>query len=398
MTSLSLRLVKIWLPILTTSIIAGCAPSNYVTPPFPASSETIRPTATTQSINIPTSTSTSKPTEVPTEVPTKPLTLEPTTTEEIDFPIPDAPQGVDPEKWREAYISGMQTNGYLKLKVQAGLVETYWDQKLNTLIWDLGEEKFGYNQEFGFTGDVVGDIYGKDWIVREKLYQTQSAGTSIWTFDNLHVKNENQLIMGTQCDKKSIIGPSCAVVGQIVGRDTVDFSKYLLSDYFEMSSTEKGKIYESENNFMTEILRLRVPNINGFIELIVPVCPVNYCDSKITKSLGSSAARSTLNTGFDLLNNVQLGEMIYIKYGIITNKEIISSFKWNDNDTSSTMRYFIDAFGTGKLLELVLIKYFNTSFGVEEIPDNFDGTRFIFDLNNLSAHFIVEPASVYFLK
>lgn len=345
----------------------------------PETSPTLAPTAT--------ATFTLEPTETPTPV--------------IDFEIPDAPSNADPVVWREQYIDGMLTNGYLRLKVEGGLVRTYWDSKMGTIIWDLGSERFGYNNEFKFTGEIVKDTYGKDWIVRKKLTQRYNTGNTIWDFYRLHKPGSDEIVMGVQCNEESsVISPRCGVVGQFVGVVTIDMVQYLVEDFDIMTEAEKGRLYANADNFNVEFLLIRVPKNNGYTEIKFPICPSDYCDTKIVNKKTLSPQGSYRITGLDLMNSMKVERMVYANFSLPLNipieelPVIIESINEEKELNKVAVHYFFNAFGQGgELLHNLLVKEFGIGVSYKNV--NFDGTKVIFDLDKLVQEKIIMPASVY---
>ena len=340
------------------------------------------------------------PTLAPTATAT--FTLEPsaTPTPVIDFEIPDAPSNADPFVWREQYIDGMLTNGYLRLKVKGGLVRIYWDSKLGTIIWDLGSEKFGYNNEFKFTGEIVKDTYGKDWIVRKKLTQRYNTGNSIWDFYRLHKTGSDEIVMGVQCNEENYFYSTCGVVGQFVGVVTIDMVQFLVEDFDIMTEAEKGRLYANADNFNVEFLLIRVPKNNGYTEIKFPICPSDYCDTKIVSKKTLSPKGSYQISGLDLMNSMKVGGMVYANFGLLLNlsseniASIIESINGEEDMNKLAVHYFFDAFGQGgELLHNLLVKEFGIGVSYKNV--NFYGTKVIFDADKLVEEKIIMPASVY---
>lgn len=83
----------------------------------------------------------------------------------------------------------MQTNNYLRLKVNGVLVTTHWDKSFDTLIWTSGKERFGYN--LGGSPDyspkfieceVYGFFYWFEWRknIRCEIFRKSHVGTMIY--------------------------------------------------------------------------------------------------------------------------------------------------------------------------------------------------------------------------
>lgn len=346
------------------------------------------------------------PIEVATEMPTLTMTPEPTIThtseptltptQEITFDIPDAPPNVDPAIWKEAYLSALQSTPYLKLKIEAGLVKPYWDQSMNTFIWDLGGEKFGYNPEFKFTGDVVKDMYGNDWIVRKKLLSGQVDNNTIWKFDKLHLAGEPNLVLGVQCVKfnPGIEVNYCAFVGQVVGRESVNMKAYLTDDFYDANEFEAG-IFYGEKNLNFELLVVRFPNSTGTVDLKFPVCISEKCDEPaISETRGTT---ENIFTGKEVFDSVKKGSMVYINITSINSNDITFLFggdyiKFRNSEVTGQSIH--EAFGWGEHLVSTVNEYFNINMLGKPLSEPFVVAP-IFDSDKLLIDKIAPvPASI----
>jgi hypothetical protein len=333
--------------------------------------------------------------EVATEVPTITLTLEPTATatQEIDFVIPDAPQFVDSEKWREAYINAIQSGGYIGLKIKSGMVKPYWNQKMDTVFWDLDGDKFGYNPEFKFTGPVVKDIYGNDWIVRKKLMSGQAENNSVWMFDNLHQYRKEDVILGAQCVQgiNGLDADLCGLVGQVVGRESIDMKTYLTPEYYKASEFEVGVLY-GEDNFNFEFLVVRFPNPTGTVDLKIPICITEKPDEPMITEVYGMTGSNTLS-GNELFKKVQNGSMVYFTITSINDINVIGgdlvSFKKSRQSASLD---FSIAFGFGELTTYAVMENFNIRLSGRFIKEPVVFAP-IFDFEKLSKDKIFPPAN-----
>lgn len=390
---------SLFLLMMLASLFSSC--SSVIQIPVPA--ETIAQTApviedpaTMEPTSVP-------PTEEPTQTPTHALTPEPTVTptQGIDFTIPEAPQGVDPEKWKDAYISGMQSSGYLRLKIEAGLAKPSWDQNLDTLIWDLGKEKFAYNSKFDFTGDVVFDVFGNNWIVRKKLTHSRGYVESIFWYDNLHDKDSEQLILGAQCVE--MIGDShCALVGQVVGQEKIDMSQYLIDDFDSLSNYDAG-IFYNRKNLVFDVLAVRIPNgYNKYVELKVPIGPENYSSRKDIVDLLSGPKTSDIS-GKQILEKTQDGSMIFlisIAYHSFPAGMTVDKFKeyiFSNPEFGDKLSVF-EAFGTGEHLGLIMDKYLNIPLYSQHYCENPAGRLKIFDTEKMVEDKITQVVGLLLLR
>lgn len=320
------------------------------------------------------------PTPIKTIAPDSIEILPPDSEAVIDFDIPDAPANADPKIWREAYINGMQTNGFLKLKTQAGLATFYWDTNLNSLVWEVGDEKFGYNTEFAFTGDIVKDIYNQNWIVRKKLTQEQGAASSIWGYPNLHVKDSSELVLGVECIKRQS-GESCALVGQIVGQVKLDLKPYLIDDFSTLTSSEQG-VFADSQNLIFDALVVRVPNNqSGLVELKVPITPETLTDLEIMASLATFGGSRI--PGSEIIRKSNTGNMIYLHFTTSydlpegTSVEYFRKLAITDPEAGKLLGV-ITAFGMGGMqVDLMVNKFFNSDLSGPFSP-NWDGSPQIF--------------------
>lgn len=312
------------------------------------------------------------------------LTPEPTVTptQGIDFTIPEAPQGVDPEKWNVAYISGMQSSGYLRLKIEAGLAEPSWEGNMDTLVWDLGKEKFGYNAEFDFTGDVVSDVFGNEWIVRKKLTHSSGLLNSIYWFDSLHVKDGDELILGAQCAENDT-DSLCGLVGQVVGQEKIDMSQYLIDDFDSLNSYDAG-IFFKRKNLVFDALVVRVPNGNSeYVELRVPFTPETYSDRKDVVDF-LSGPKGTYISGKEIMNKSKEGSMVYLFFVVshdFPRGLTVEVFK-QSSPKFLEVAQIVEAFGMGEHIALTLDRYFNIHLR-EEYSQNWDGRPIIFETEKL---------------
>lgn len=301
----------------------------------------------------------------------------------IDFEVPLAPVGVEQELWNLTYVKMMTESVRVKNLVQAGTMTLQWDQGLKTMVGTFGEESFAYNQEFGFTGEIVKDTYGRNWIVREKLSMSQSDTGSIWDYDRLHILNSGELVLGAQ-SKSYDFGDDIAVVGQVVGREKVDLSPYLSDNFASMTEDEAGIFYGGKN-LVYEVMVVRVPTSNGFVDLKVPICPVDYCSNSemVTNFLRGHGAGIAI-TGEKMLEEVDLGSAVYLNYKNYTNESAVSKSFWVD----AYKKYKVQlsnsrAFGNGDLNYGTLSQYFDLGLSGNYISDIF-GIPSIFDLEKLS--------------
>ncbi len=381
--------------LVVICIAAACTPIDST---FNPSEDPTSTHISTQESATSTVTQEISPTTAETEVatPTQTATMVAPTEAAIDFEIPAAPAEADPEIWRTAYINGMQTNGLLKRKIEAGLATYHWDQRLNTLVWEVGDERFGYNTEFAFTGDIVKDVYNNDWIVRKKLTQGQGDASSIWRYSQLH--HEGELIMGAQCIQRSL-GPTCGLVGQVIGQEVIDMKPFLVSNFDSLSDVEKGEMYQNMTNFDTHFLVVRVPNASGFSDIKVPVCPSDYCDSKMAILIKSR--RTDFVSGNEFIDLITPGKMVYVFFGIMTPgmgidwKAIMEESRKDQNVFDADR--FMSAFGMSELLDKTLNKEFGITIGIPHV-DNYDGSVPVFDFNKLANVNIVQPLGAFLIK
>ncbi len=381
--------------LVVICIVAACTPIDSTFNPSEDPTSTHLPTQESATSTV---TQEISPTTAETEVstPTQTATMVAPTEAVIDFEIPPAPAEADPEIWRTAYINGIQTNGLLKRKTEAGLATYHWDQNLNTLVWEVGDERFGYNIEYSFTGDIVKDVYNNDWIVRKKLTQGQGDAASIWLFNQLHDKEK--LIMGAQCIQTGS-DPFCGLVGQVIGQEVVDMKPFLVSNYDSLSDVEKGEMYQNMTNFDTHFLVVRVPNASGFSDIKVPVCPSDYCDSKMATLIKSR--RTGFVSGNEFIDLITPGKMVYVFFGIMAPgvgidwKAIMEESRKN-KDIFDADR-FMSAFGMSELLDKTLNKEFGITVGIPSV-DNYDGSVPVFDFNKLADVNIVQPLGAFLIK
>jgi len=383
--------------LVVICVVAACTPIDSTFNPSEDPTSTHLPTQESATSTV---TQEITPTTAETEVstPTQTATMLAPTEAVIDFEIPAAPAEADPEIWRTAYINGMQTNGLLKRKTEAGLATYHWDQRLNTLVWEVGDERFGYNTEFAFTGDIVKDVYNNDWIVRKKLTQGQGDANSIWEYSQLH--HEGELIMGAQCIQRSL-GPTCGLVGQVIGQEVIDMKPFLVSNFDSLSDVEKGEMYQNMTNFDTHFLVVRVPNASGFSDIKVPICPSDYCnDSKMVSLIKSRKFDDV--SGDEFIDSITSGKMVYISFGIMAPgvgvdwAALIDESRRNKDDLFNSDR-FMSAFGMSELLDKTLNKEFGVTVGIPPV-DNYDGSVPVFDFNELADVNIVQPPSAFLIK
>ena len=380
------------IPVVTPTSIGEVGAELTAAQETPASPEATLASPIEVATELPTLTSTPELTITQTPEPTL------TPTQEITFDIPDAPPNVDPEKWKEAYLSALQSNPYLKLKIEAVLVKPYWDQSMNTFIWDLGGERFGYNSEFNFTGDVVKDMYGNGWVVRKKLTQSQGDACSIWEYDKLHEVNKDNLVMGVQCTE-SLYGETCAFVGQFIKKETTDMKPFLVSNFDSMSIEEKGEMYKDIKNFNTEFLVVRIPNESGYSEIKFPVCPLDYCNlNMVTLSINDSVAIS----GTQLFNRITEGQMLYLHIGVMG--DYFPGIDWKDvvekatkNKDNFATWYFFNSYGMVESLRKVVNKEFKINLRSDFVA-NHDETKAIYDIDKLAEEKIIQPADSYLIR
>ena len=311
------------------------------------------------------------PTAVATEMPIITLTPEPTViaTQEIDFSVPGAPENVDPEKWREAYVSGMLSSGYLRLKVEAGLVEPSWNEKMDTMIWDLGDdEKFGYNSEFKFTGAVVSDVYDNDWIVRKKLTHSRGIAGSIFWFDRLHVKDKEELILGAQCVEQ-LTDSLCGLVGQVVGQEKIDMSQYLIDDFDSLNSYDAG-IFFNRKNLVFDALVVRVPNGNNeYVELRVPLTPNTMSEEKDILTFLSGPKGLDIS-GKEVIEKSKEGSMVYLFF-LVTHElppGLTEEIYKQSSPRFLEVGQIHNAFGVGESTALILDEYFDIHVPEQFVP------------------------------
>jgi len=346
--------------ILLASFLSSCG--TVLQTPLPIATQQLNlvsHTLTEVFIQPPTLTSTSTSTPEPTIT----QTPEPTSTPTQELVVPDAPKNADPEKWREAYINGFQTGGYIGLKIEAGLAVPTWDPKMETIIWTLGKDKFGYNSEFKFTGEVVPDIYTDKWIVRKRLIQPSGYANSIREFYSLHVKNSQKLVMGIECLREEELDATrCAIVGQVVGQLKIDMSQYLIEDFDSLGYFEAG-IFWKRSNLVFDALVVRVPSGYGkFEEIIVSITPEKW--SKIKTISDSSTNTGAMRTGEYILNKAKIGSMIYLILGAshgrpddLTDEQIREML--TKNREWGIRLSITEAFGTGDHVGLLVKKLFN---------------------------------------
>ncbi len=360
--------------ILIIASLAACTPAPTAAPTAsaaPSATPTMEPSATP----IP-------PTMTPTPEPTS--TPEPTATATvvIDFEIPAAPQGIDPELWKTTYINMMTSRPRIKNLVEAGSMTLAWDYGLQTIAGTYGKEGFAYHQEFGFAGDIVRDTFGKRWIVREKLTMSQTTASSIWAFNQLHIPNSSELVLGAQSIQVDY-GERIAIVGQIIGTERVDLSPYLSESFAAMTEDEAG-IFYGGNHLVYEIMVVRVPTSNGFVDLKVPVCPVDYCnDPKLT--LGYFISPSGGSTSVQkILEASRPGSMVYFTLTGSSNETVVSKESYLEvyKKIPLVVSNF-RAFGNGDLNYQTLSRYFNLNLLGNYVADLL-GANSIFDVSALS--------------
>lgn len=300
----------------------------------------------------------------------------------IDFEIPSAPQGVDQELWKSIYVSMMTSRPRVKNLVEAGSMTLQWDQRLGTMAGRYGDESFAYNQEFGFTGEIVKDNYGRSWIVREKLSMSQSDAGSIWGFSQLHASNSNELVMGAQALWEDY-GERIAIVGQVVGTERADLSPYLSDNFASMTEDEAGIFYGGKN-LVYEVMVVRVPTSNGFVDLKVPVCPVDYCSNPEMVILLARGRSGGTVTGEKVLEAADVGSMVYMVYVSYTNESLIPKSAVVAEYAKNKVRFSnARAFGNADLNYMTLSQYFALGLSGNYISDYF-GIPSIFNLKMLS--------------
>jgi len=301
----------------------------------------------------------------------------------IDFEIPAAPAGVDSDMWKTTYIHMMTEKPRIKNLVGAGQMVLQWNPELGTVVGSYGEETFAYNQEFGFTGEVVKDTFGRSWIVREKLTMSQGDTTTVWNFDQLHVPNSSQLVMGI--DSRLVeYGEQVAIVGQVVGTERVDFSPYLSSTFSSLSEADQGIFYEGKN-LVYEVVVVRVPTSNGFADLRVPVCPVDYCNDPEIRINFLRGPTGSFMTGEKILEGVDLGSMIYVFNVNFTNESIPRSYFISQYEEYSVGLAGSRAFGNGDLLYSTLTKHTGYDELSGQYVSDIKGIESIFNIEMLAA-------------
>ena len=342
--------------LMLSTVLSGCsqvlmpAQTSVQEPVFPA--ETI-----ITSLAAPTETSLLDSSKTPSPIPSEtlaptltpvPTEIPPTATPTIDFPIPDAPSNVDPDLWHEAYVDGMQNNGYIRLKTSSGLAQAYWDSGLNTLIWDLGSEKYAYNQEFDFTGDLVYDVYGRKWIVRKVIISEIHEGHSIWRYDTLHVPDSNVVILGEECGRhiKEADIEFCGMIGQVIGKETLSLEGYLVPNFPKLSEDQAG-IFFGGKNLVFEFLKIRLPTSMDPIEFLLPICVAGKCDITTIGNI----------SGEKILQSTPLGSMIYVSFTSVNDITFASDINQRRNEGPALSAN--SAFGFGEHLSSLLKRYFN---------------------------------------
>jgi hypothetical protein len=360
--------------------------TNVLTPKVssPTPSEVIAITSTTTQTEIPTLTPTPEPTEIPS-----------TATPVIDFSIPEPPSNADADIWRQAYIDVMLNGGYVRLMADAGKVKPRWDGFLKTVVWDLGLDKYAYNTEFGFTGQVVNDTYGKEWIVKKVV---SAPRTAVIDYYRLHKTGKNELIMGLQCFEKTfddaVSALRCLIVGQVVGVETLNMEDSLVNNYDSMLPEERGVLFDDTDDYNFSFLQVRVPAWDGFREMRIPICPVRYCGKNVVNIQTVKAGYEM--TGSDFLDRMDPGDMVFVEFGVLrtnpmTREEWAIQFEDAGEDLKIRQSMY-EAFGTGSLL----VEVFNREFGLNlstRFPETITGLLPIFDLEKLSQENIVIPAS-----
>lgn len=374
--------------ILIIASLAACTPAPTAAPTAsaaPSATPTMEPSATP----IP-------PTMTPTPEPTS--TPEPTATATvvIDFEIPAAPQGIDPELWKTTYINMMTSRPRIKNLVEAGSMTLAWDYGLQTIAGTYGKEGFAYHQEFGFAGDIVRDTFGKRWIVREKLTMSQTTASSIWAFNQLHIPNSSELVLGAQSIQVDY-GERIAIVGQIIGTERVDLSPYLSESFAAMTEDEAG-IFYGGNHLVYEIMVVRVPTSNGSVDLKVPVCPVDYCNDPeliVGYFIGHSGGIIPVQKVLEASSQgamVYFSDIAYTNESLITKEFMLEIYKQQPSGLSIAR-----AFGNGDLNYLTLGRHFNLNLRGNYVSDIY-GVNSIFDMSALSQENFVGPLSGLLMK
>ena len=364
----------------------------------PAMSKTFIPTTETTELSptemvvteMPSATATKISAITLTPEPAMTLTPEPTATQEIDFTIPEAPQYADSEKWREAFINAVQSGGYMGLKIKSGMAKPYWNQKMETVFWDLDGDKFGYNPEFKFTGSVVKDMYGHDWVVRRKLMSEQGEFNSIWKFDKLHQYRKEDVILGAQCLQgfNGLDFDICGLVGQVVGRESIAMKTYFTPNFYKASEFEVGVLY-GEDNFNFEFLVVRFPNPTGTVELKIPICITEKPDEPMIAEIYKMTSKDL--SGNEIFKRVQNGSMVYLSYSSLNDINLIGGSLENYKKTRQGALFdFFIAFGFGELTTYTFVEHFNIRLSGRFLkePDVFAP---IFDFEKLSKDKITPP-------
>lgn len=312
----------------------------------------------------------------------------------IDFEIPAAPAGVDSDMWKTTYIHMMTEKPRIKNLVGAGQMVLQWNPELGTVVGSYGEETFAYNQEFGFTGEVVKDTFGRSWIVREKLTMSQADVGSVWQFDKLHVSNGNLLIMGVQSEPLGY-GEGVGLVGQIVGTEVVDLEPYLSENYANMSEAELG-IFYGGNNLIYQVMIVRVPTGNGSVDLKIPLCPTEYCDNSEMTTSFLVGSNGRLITGGGVLEEIDSGSMVYLNYTNFTSESVIPRDFWVSEHVGHVVRVAnFRAFGNGDLVNQTLSSRFPDLGLVGQYVSDIFGIQSMFDLSKLSeSGFLPVPGGI----
>jgi hypothetical protein len=364
--------------------------TNILTPTkrHATSTELINVSSTATQTEIPTPTLTREPTEIPS-----------TATPVIDFPIPEAPPNADVSIWREAYINAMLYELYIRRIADAGNAKPYWDSALKTVVWDLdfGPDKYAYNTEFGFTGRVVTDTYGKEWIVKKVV---AAPRTAVMDYYRLHKTGKNELIMGIQCFEKTYDAAfsvlRCLIVGQVVAVETLNMEDALVNPYETVPPKETDILFDNTNNYDFVYLRVRVPAWDSYREVKIPVCPMVHCDNEVVTIQTAKAGYQM--TGSAFLNRIDPGDMVFAEFGLFrTNPMDPDEFEAQFENVSEDVRIrqsMFDAFGNGSLLAEVLNREFGLNLSTQ-FPDSMSGILPMFDLEKLTQENIVIPASDY---
>ena len=350
------------------------------------STETLSPTSTF--------TEAATPTLHLTDTPTPPTA---TATVVIDFPIPDAPAGVDAELWRTAYIDLMITRPISRAAVTEGRLRPSWDNPLDTIVWTMENDIiYAYNREFGFTGELVSDTFGRTWIVRYKLAHSQSDCSSIWDFNQLHVAGESELIMGVQALPLSGVestGESVALVGQVVGQGQIDLEPYLLPGFDGLSEHDAG-IFFGRQNLVFHSFVVRFPTREGYVELNMPLCPEAYCDDPhLFVMLGTRNCADI--SGRTLMNALDEGSMAYFNSDTLMRlvegltPEMLQELR-ADPDYAPGMS-ISTAFGTGEHLQSIMGEYFGINLAGGYLPVDIFGAPLLLDPTLLTADAIGPP-------